>query len=67
MIRQVLEALLSKQRAGHPMDKEFCTLLKEVEAILNNRHLVTIHDDITDLSVITLMPLSHSLVAVTLS
>ena len=57
MIRQVLESLLGNKHILPPTCEEFCTLLKEVETILNNRLLVAKHDDITAPSVITLMSL----------
>ena len=68
MIHLVLESLLNKQLMWCPTCEEFHTLLKEVEAILNNCSLVATQDDITNLTVITPMsllipslPLSHPL------
>ena len=56
MIYQVLESLLGRKHIFRHTCEEFRTLLKEMEAILN-RPLVLTHDEITDLSIITLMSL----------
>ena len=53
----VLQALLGCEWICCPTCKEFRTMLKEVKAILNNRPLVSTHDDMTNHNVITPMSL----------
>ena len=54
MIHHVLEVLLSKERVCRPMGEEFYGFLKEA-AILNNSPLVSTHNDVIDLIMISPM------------
>ena len=57
MTRHVLEVLLGSEWVVHLTYDEFGTFLKEVEAFLNSRHLVSTYDNVTDLNIITPMSL----------